>query len=321
MLKAITLGNITIDQPIMLAPMAGITDPPYRQIIQDFGGLGLMFSEMIPSKSLFFGNKQKSTDKIQTNFNIKAIQIAGNDPYYMAEAAKMNVVLGADIIDINFGCPVKKVIKGFAGAAIMKDPKLAAEIVKSVVKAIKVPVTVKMRMGWDYDNLNAPEIALICQDCGASMVTIHGRTRSQLYEGKANWSFISKVKNLVKIPVIANGDIKTTEDVKNCLKMSQADGIMIGRGIYGKPWLFKQIQSELNKQEYTIPSGIALKNVIIKHLDLALEYYGETTGLSNMKKHLAWYSAGMQGSNDFRKCINQTRNFKTIRNFIDDFFV
>ena len=297
--------------------MAGVTDPPYRHIIGEFGGVGLMFSEMIPSKSLFFGNKQKSLEKVRNSFKINAVQIAGNDPKYMAEAAKINVDLGADIIDINFGCPVKKVVKGFAGAAVMKDEALAENIMKSVVNAVNVPVTVKMRMGWDFSNLNAPNIAKIAEDVGVKMVTIHCRTRSQLYEGKADWYFTRKIKDLLKIPVIVNGDIKTTEDFKQALEISGADGAMIARGIYGKPWLFKQITQELNGNTL---SKIDLKNLVLHHLDLAIDYYGEREALPLFRKHLCWYSAGLTGSSEFRNTINRLNNLDDLRKNITTFF-
>ena len=304
-MKPINIGNITIDNPLMLAPMAGVTDPPFREVVKSFGGVGLMFSEMIPSKSLFFGNRNKSIEKVKNTFNISVVQIAGNDPYYVAEAAKVNVDLGADIIDINFGCPVKKVVKGFAGSAVMKDEKLAENIMKSVVKAVDVPVTVKMRMGWDFNNLNAPTISKIAEDVGVKMVTIHCRTRSQMYSGVADWKFAKKVKEKIKIPLIVNGDIKDLYTTQKALEDSGADGVMIGRGICGKPWLFVEINSGINGQTFVRPNVTEIRTIVLKHLELSKDYYGEKESCSLFRKHLAWYSAGMKNSSNFRNLINR----------------
>lgn len=305
LLKPIKVGNIIIDIPLLLAPMAGVTDPPFREIINDFGCVGLMFSEMIASKSLFIGNRDKSISKIRNNSSkIFAVQIAGNDPYYMAEAARLNQDLGANIIDINFGCPVKKVVKGFAGSAIMKDEKLAKQIMESVVKAVKIPVTVKMRLGWDSNNINSPKIAKIAEDVGIQMVTVHARTRSQMYSGKANWKLVADVKNVVTIPVIVNGDIADTSTLEQALAESKADGAMIARGIYGKPWLFRQIFCELMGKKFEKPTGNELLNLIIRHFNLMRNYYGDRESVCLFKKHLGWYSQGMKNSSQFRNRVN-----------------
>jgi tRNA-dihydrouridine synthase B len=317
MLKEIKIGDLTTKNNLFLAPMAGVSDPPFRAIINKFGGVGLEFTEMIPSKSLFLGNKTKSLNKTQNNFEIKAVQIAGNDPYYMAESAKINADLGVDIIDINFGCPVKKVVKGFAGSAVMKDEKLAEQIIRSVVNAVNVPITIKMRMGWDFNNLNAPTIAKIAEDNGAKLITIHCRTRSQLYSGVADWSFAKKVKNIVKIPVIVNGDIKTTNDVKKALEYSNCDGIMIGRGVYGKPYIFNKIEKELSGEQFEELSINTLKDVILEHLKLVMEYNGE---IFLFRKHLGWYSAGFKNSSDFRAKINTIRDVELLKREIEEFF-
>jgi tRNA-dihydrouridine synthase B len=319
MTNTVKIGDITTKNNLFLAPMAGVTDPPFRAVINKFGGVGLEFSEMIPSKSLFFGNKIKSINKTQSDFSLKAVQIAGNDPYYMLESAKLNVDLGADIIDINFGCPVKKVVKGFAGAAIMRDEKLAERIIGDVVKGVKVPVTVKMRMGWDFENLNAPKIAKIAEDNGAKLITIHCRTRNQFYNGAADWGFAKKIKDMVKIPIIVNGDIKTTEDVKNALKISGCDGVMIGRGVYGRPYIFSKIEKELSGGIFSSLTKGELKELILEHLALAQEY--DDGSIFLFRKHLGWYSAGLKNSVGFRAKINTITDIKALREEIEAFFI
>ena len=250
-----------------------------------------------------------------------SVQIAGCEPDVMGEAAKLNEDRGADIIDINFGCPVKKVVNGHAGSSLMRDEILAARILEATVKAVKVPVTLKMRMGWNYENLNAPRLAKIAEECGIQMITVHGRTRCQFYEGQANWEFIRTVKDAIKIPVIANGDICEFADVDKALELSGADGIMIGRGAYGRPWFLRQAMDYL--QDGTILPAPALFRqftTVLEHYDAMLTHYGTHAGIRIARKHIGWYSKGLKGSSEFRAMINNCNDAETTRTHIKDFY-
>jgi len=321
MLKELKIGNIVIKNPIILAPMCGVTDLAYRKVVKKFG-CGYTVSEMIASRAALM-NLENAIQKAKRNTNedIMAVQIAGFEPDVMYEVAKKIEDSGADIIDINFGCPVKKVVNGMAGSALMKNEELAVKIMESVVRAVKIPVTVKMRKGWNHENQNAPRLCKMAEDVGVKMVTIHGRTRCQLYDGIADWEFISKVKDAVKIPVIANGDIKTAEDAKNAFSQSNADGVMIGRGTYGKPWVISQIIAELNEDE--IPKDPTVKqkwDIIQEHLLDIADLYGKETGIGLAKKHLSWYSSGISGSADYRGIVNQCNDFDKVVNITEEFW-
>jgi len=319
-LAPIRLDSVVIDTPVILAPMSGVTDLPFRTLARELGA-SLVVSEMIASWAMVREN-QATLRMATLDGSPSSIQLAGCDPVAMAEAARIAVGRGADLVDINFGCPVKKVAVGqMAGSALMRDEIGAARILEAVVRAVSVPVTLKMRMGWDHASLNAPNLGRIAEACGIRMLTVHGRTRQMFYTGVADWDFIGEVKRAVSLPVIANGDIVTEDDAAEALRRSGADGVMIGRGAYGRPWAPAHIGHFLRTGErLTEPDLLTQKSILLRHYGGMLRHFGEGPGMRLARKHVAWYSRGLHGSAQFRTAAMRTETVQGVIDLIHGFY-
>ncbi|MDD4600852.1 MAG: tRNA dihydrouridine synthase DusB [Negativicutes bacterium] len=310
------IGSVALSNPVILAPMAGVTDLPFRVLAKEMG-CGLVCTEMVSDKGLIYQNSH-TVHMLEINDRERpvSIQIFGSEPESMAAAARIVEQAGADIIDINMGCPTPKIVKNGEGSALMRNPQLAFAIMNSVRSAVKVPVTVKIRKGWDDSSVNAVEIARLAEGAGMAAIAVHGRTRQQFYAGAADWEIISAVKQVVKIPVIGNGDISSPQAAAAMLTQTGCDGIMVGRGAQGNPWLFRQIMLYLKNGTLLPPPSIAERlTLIVRHLDMLVEYKGEYVGIREMRRHAAWYTKGLPHSAELRHRFNQAeckQDFLTI---------
>ena len=316
-MRKLLIGNVELENNIILAPMAGVTDLPFRLLCRQQGA-GLVCMEMISAKAVLYKNKNtESLLEIHPNEGLVSLQLFGSDPQIVSEIARQIEERPFSILDINMGCPMPKIVNNGEGSALMKNPKLAGEIVSAVVKAVKKPVTVKIRSGFDKEHINAVEMAKVIEDAGASAVAVHARTKEQLYAGEADWEIIAKVKDAVSIPVIGNGDVACGESAAKMLKQTNCDAVMIGRASRGNPWLFSQIRAYLEEGVVLPkPTKEERKEMMLEHARLQLEYKGEYTGIREMRKHVSWYTAGMPHSAKLRQEINSMENFASLEELI-----
>ena len=314
------IGNVQLNNKVFLSPMAGVTDLPFRLICKE-KGCGMLYTEMINAKALCYDDENtKKMLKIEDEEHPIAVQIFGSEPEFMGRAAAIMNDYPNEILDINMGCPAPKVIKNGDGSALMRNPKLAAEVLSSVVKNSKKPVTLKIRKGWDDDSVNAVEIAKIAEECGIGALAIHGRTREQFYSGKADWDIIAQIKQTINIPVIGNGDVFEVEDAVNMLEKTKCDAIMIGRGAQGNPWIFKRINHYMETGEI-LPEPTLEEKITsaIKHMNLAVAEHGEFVAVREMRKHIGWYLKGLKNSAKYRDQINKITDYKEVIAMLEEY--
>lgn len=310
------IGNVKWNGQVALAPMAGVADRAFREICVSFGA-SYTVSEMVSSKGMHYSDrKSASLMRLSDEQRPAGIQIFGDDPSIMAEAARKAMEFQPDIIDINMGCPAPKVNSSGGGASLLKNPKLCGEIVRAVVGAVEIPVTVKIRKGWDDSSINGLEVAKICEDAGASAITVHGRTRQQMYSGNADWEYIAQIKRALSIPVIGNGDVFKPEDAARLLEETGCDAVMIGRGAYGNPWLFARCRALIEDERIIPEPDIAERmRVMCKHLERLCEYHGEANGMREARKHAAWYVHGIRGAASFRRAAGELSSLDDLHRF------
>ncbi len=319
-LKPLKIGNVTIHTPVALAPMAGVTDQPFRLLCKE-QGCGLLYTEMVSAKAIYYDNKNtKPLMDIAYREHPIALQLFGSEPRLMGEMAKKIEELPFDILDINMGCPVPKVVNNGEGSALMKDLVLAGKIIEAVARSIQKPVTVKFRKGFDMTCVNAPELGHIAEESGAAAVAVHGRTRSQYYSGKADWDIIRQVKENVNIPVIGNGDIFQPEDAAAMMEETGCDGIMVGRGAQGNPWIFHRILHYINTGEILPrPEVHQVVEMILRHTKMQMEFKGEFHGIREMRKHIGWYTAGYPDSSRLRQKVNHVETFEELNQLLSEY--
>ena len=317
MIRPLQIGSVTLPNNLILAPMAGVTDLPFRLLCKEQGA-GLLCMEMVSAKAILYKNRNtQALLTIDPRENPVSLQLFGSDPDIIAEIAHQIEDRPFDILDLNMGCPVPKIVNNGEGSALMKNPKLAGEIIEKTVKAIKKPVTVKIRKGFDDDHINAVEMAKIAEASGAAAVAVHGRTREQFYSGKADWDIIRQVKEAVKIPVIGNGDLLTAEDVIAMEEQTGCDGFMIARGAQGNPWIFREVKAALSgKPIPERPTEEEVISMLLRHAQLSVQYKGEKMGIREMRKHTAWYTTGMHGSSTLRNKVNQVETFDALQELL-----